>query len=349
MRGRKQLAPEQLLVSELGTLSLELTHLSQLTGDPKYYDAAQRVNDVIAEHQDKTKLPGMWPVVVDAGTPSFAEDNNFHFGGMSDSLYEYIPKQYLLLGGLLQQPRNMYEKFIAVAKKHHFARILNPENKKLLVSGEVRVFSGQPTLNPQGQHLTCFVGGMVAIAGKIFESPEEVEIGAQLADGCVWAYDSQVTGIAPEIFTVATCSSDEDCQWSETKWHNAIAAPSTGQETEEVYTSRVKGIIAENRLAPGFTRLSDKKYILRPEAIESVFILYRVTGDRAWQDKAWKMFEAVEKYTRTDIASSAINDVTLEKPKKTDSMESFWLAETLKYFYLCFAETNVVSLDEFVL
>jgi len=30
-------------------------------------------------------------------------------------------------------------------------------------------------------------------------------------------------------------------------------------------------------------------------------------------------------------------------------MESFWLAETLKYFYLLFSEPNLVSLDDYVL
>jgi len=29
-------------------------------------------------------------------------------------------------------------------------------------------------------------------------------------------------------------------------------------------------------------------------------------------------------------------------------MESFWLGETLKYFYLIFAEPDLVSLDEWV-
>jgi mannosyl-oligosaccharide alpha-1,2-mannosidase len=32
-----------------------------------------------------------------------------------------------------------------------------------------------------------------------------------------------------------------------------------------------------------------------------------------------------------------------------DSMESFWLAETLKYFYLLFEEESAVSLDDWVL
>jgi len=34
---------------------------------------------------------------------------------------------------------------------------------------------------------------------------------------------------------------------------------------------------------------------------------------------------------------------------QTDNMESFWTAETLKYFYLIFEDSDVVSLDEWVL
>jgi hypothetical protein len=95
--------------------------------------------------------------------------------------------------------------------------------------------------------------------------------------------------------------------------------------------------------------VSDGRYILRPEAIESIFIMYRVTGDVQWMEKAWTMFETIEKVTRTEIAASAIEDVTKAEPTKMDSMESFWLAETLKYFYLIFSEFDVISLDEWVL
>jgi mannosyl-oligosaccharide alpha-1,2-mannosidase len=42
-------------------------------------------------------------------------------------------------------------------------------------------------------------------------------------------------------------------------------------------------------------------------------------------------------------------DVTVLGAKKEDYMESFWMAETLKYFYLCFADPELISLDEFVL
>jgi mannosyl-oligosaccharide alpha-1,2-mannosidase len=350
VNGNRQQAPPQMLVSELGSLSLEFTHLSQISGDPKYYDAVQRISDVLEQHQNKTRLPGMWPVVVDAAAPSFDGDNNFHFGGMSDSLYEYLPKQYMMLDGLLAQSRNMYEIVMGVAKKYLFFKPLNQGNEDILISGEVRAASdGRIDLISKGQHLGCFVGGMVGIGSKIFNRPDDLEIAKKLTNGCVWAYASQVTGIAPEIFTLIECKPD-DCEWTDEKWHKAVQdvnvyEKSPGQTMEE----KVRLTIQDHHLAPGFTHLQDKRYILRPEAIESVFMMYRLTGDAEWQDKAWTMFEKIEHVTRTEIASSAIGDVTSAKPQKLDSMESFWLAETLKYFYLIFSDMDLVSLDEYVL
>jgi mannosyl-oligosaccharide alpha-1,2-mannosidase len=94
-------------------------------------------------------------------------------------------------------------------------------------------------------------------------------------------------------------------------------------------------------------------YILRPEAIESVFVLYRVTADAALLDLGWDMWTAIDKATRTERGTySAILDVHPgegQQPPMSDSMESFWLSETLKYFYLLYSDPGVVSLDEWVL
>ena len=57
----------------------------------------------------------------------------------------------------------------------------------------------------------------------------------------------------------------------------------------------------------------------------------------------------MNKATATDYGNSAIWDVTTEDSEPTDSQESFWLAETLKYYYLLFSEEDVISLDEWVL
>jgi mannosyl-oligosaccharide alpha-1,2-mannosidase len=355
MEGEKQTAPPRLLVSEPGSLSLEFTRLSQLTRDPKYYDAVQRVSDVMEQGQNTTKLPGMWPVTIDLKTPSFADDNLFTLGGMSDSLYEYFPKQFMIMGGLLDQPKNMYETFIKVAKERLFFRIYNQKDENLTVSGDVRILSNVPSLVPKGQHLTCFTGGMVGIASKIFNRPEDLSLAEELAGGCVWAYDSSINGIAPEIFSVMPCPKNHPCTWSDKIWHDKLNDQyHSPVGTDTGNTENALRIIKERRLSPGMTAIDDHRYILRPEAIESVFMMWRITGDRKWQEAAWRMFERVEKVSRTDIAASAIADITFPfseviKTQKMDSMESFWLAETLKYFYLCFESFDTVSLDNFVL
>lgn len=71
-----------------GTLSLELTRLSQITGDPKYYDAISRVMDVFYLGQKKTKLPGLWPVFVSMSSQDVVSGDRFSLAGSADSLYE---------------------------------------------------------------------------------------------------------------------------------------------------------------------------------------------------------------------------------------------------------------------
>ncbi|CZT51129.1 probable class I alpha mannosidase [Rhynchosporium secalis] len=369
-QGASQQAPNSMLVSEIGSLTLEFTRLSQLTGDLKYYDAVQRISNEFEKSQNRTKLPGLWPVSINAEKLLFDEDNTFTLGGMSDSLYEYFPKQYLILGGLLSQPKTLYENFIDVAKKQMFFRAYNPKNEKLTFSGDVRMHDSEATLTPRSQHLSCFTGGMVGLAAKIFSRPDDLSIAEELTHGCMWAYDSSINGIMPELFNVLPCApgSNSPCKWNESIYHEALnknsPPPSTshGPPSEAELLLNAQTIIKEKRLTLGFTQIDDRRYILRPEAIESVFLLYRMTGKKEYEDAAWRMFLAVEKISRTKIAAAAIGDVTIpfkgtgkggegevEKGEKMDSMESFWLAETLKYFYLCFEEWDVVSLDTWVL
>jgi mannosyl-oligosaccharide alpha-1,2-mannosidase len=89
--------------------------------------------------------------------------------------------------------------------------------------------------------------------------------------------------------------------------------------------------------------------LCRPEAIESVFIMYRITGDETWREKGWTMFNAIQQHTRAVHGYSAIGDVTMNPTFQLDAMESFWLAETLKYFYLLFSPPDLISLDDYVL
>ncbi|KAI3343751.1 glycoside hydrolase family 47 protein [Ustulina deusta] len=301
-----------------GTLSLELTRLSQITGDPKYYDAISRVMDVFYHGQQKTQLPGLWPTFVSMSEQNVISGNQFTLAGGADSLYEYLPKMHALLGGLEPKYGEMSTRFLEAAKALFF-RPMIPRNEPILIPSSGRVANdGSVVLDQETEHLGCYIGGVYALAGRLFGNQGYVNIASKLALGCVYGYRSFPTGMMPERLNMVACESFE-------KW--------------------------KEDLPLGFTTAKDPRYILRPEAIESVFIMYRVTGKPVWQELGWDMFTAIVNGTRTGLGTHApVKDVTQNTPTLTqeDYMESFWLAETLKYFYLLFSPPDIIDLDDFV-
>jgi len=342
--GKPQIADDQVLLAEIGSLTMEFTRLSQLTGDPKWFDAVTRVMRLLEEQQDKTKLPGMWPIIVNARNADFTSDSGFTLGSMADSTYEYFGKQYALLGGQEAMYRKMYEKAMDTASKHALYRPSTPENSDMLMSGFIRVEDEKVYLDPEMQHLACYTGGMFALGGKLFQNDEHVQIGRKLAETCVWAYKVSPSGIMPEVSHLLKCAEKNTCDWDEKAWLEGIRLRTSDSAEEK---DPVKNI-ANLRLPSGFTSIDDRRYILRPEAIESVFVMHRITGEQQWQAAAWDMWTAIMRVTDTDIGNSALMDVSADSPPRADSMESFWMAETLKYFYLVFSEPSVISLDDWV-
>ncbi len=286
--------------ASVGSFSLEFTRLSQITGDPKYYSAVAHLTSVFEEHQNSTALPGMWPTFIDARNTKF-EENSFTLGALADSLYEYLPKMYSLLGGQEAIYKKMYMDAMDAVGKHLLFRPMLPDNNDILFSGTATVSKGIVTLNPEGQHLSCFAGGMFILGGKLFSRQEHLDIGTKLTRGCAYAYDAFPTGIMPEIFDMLTCPSLTGCNWDEERWRRH----------------------GNKNLPKGFPRVHVPSYILRPEAIESVFILYRTTGDEALQDLAWRMFQAIQKATETPYGNAGIDDVTAisGQAKQKNSME----------------------------
>jgi len=169
-----------------------------------------------------------------------------------------------------------------------------------------------------GQHLVCFAGGMIGLGGRLTENNTHVATGRKLTDSCIWTYEHAPLGIMPEVFSMYACPNLSKCEY-----------------TRETGSSP-------------FSQINDARYILRPEATESVFYMYHITGDSRYQDKTWAMFEAMENNTSTRYGNAAIRDMTKSPPDLDDSMESFWMAETLKYFCLIFSKPGTLSLDEWV-
>jgi mannosyl-oligosaccharide alpha-1,2-mannosidase len=279
------------------SLSLELSRLSQLTGDPKFYDAANRVTQFLARVQNDTLVPGLWPVALDFRSET-ATDGTFSLGALADSLYEYLPKMHALMGGLDDTYETMWRLAAEPIIDNLLFRPMTPERREILFLGDLHVYQGVGLVS-ESQHLTCFAGGMFALGGKLTNVQRHVDIGAQLARGCAWAYGAFPTGVMPEIFDVLPCPTLEGCAWDEERWRRE------GGEG----------------LPKGFRNARDPRYLLRPEAIESVFVLFRITADPMWQELAWTMFESVIALTSTKFGNAAVEDVTDPKSAKIDSME----------------------------
>ncbi|KAI1103331.1 glycoside hydrolase family 47 protein [Jackrogersella minutella] len=351
VQGGQQVADESALLAEVGSFCMEFTRLSLITGDPKWFDAAERVREIFEQQQSTTQLPGMWPFTLNPRDEKFNLDNTFGLGALADSTYEYLPKMYALVGGLIPSYQTMYEESMKTAMKHNFFRPMVPDTADILISGTLHTEKEEGKMSidfeHQGQHLVCFAGGMLAVGGKLFDKSEHLEAARKLVDGCIWTYKAMPLGIMPETFFMVPCKSATECEWDESLWKRAVLHQAGKDDVTDM--AKADKIISESRLPKGFTQIPETKYILRPEAIESVFILYRVTGRPDLLESAWDMFQAIQKHTKTHLANAALSDVTVKSnPEKIDSMESFWMGETLKYFYLIFSEPDLIDLDEWV-
>jgi mannosidase alpha-like ER degradation enhancer 2 len=83
-------------------------------------------------------------------------------------------------------------------------------------------------------------------------------------------------------------------------------------------------------------------YPLRPEIMESAYYLYTLTGDTIYQHQGRVIFESLKKYCRTEHGYAELENVITKE--QSDMMESFFLAETLKYLYLLFAPQGTIDL-----
>jgi len=286
-------------IASPGSLSLEFTRLSQITGDPKYYAAITRVTDLLEKVQLSTRLPGMWPTMIDMRNEDF-DQRAYSIGALADSLYEYFPKMHALTGGLDPAYERLALSSLDTITKHVLFRPMLQDNADILFAGEVVVNDDKTVVREaESQHLSCFSGGMYALSGRLFDRKDHVDLGVRLARGCSYAYAAFPTGIMPEIFNMVACDSLDGCEWDQEKWDK----------------------LGDTRLPKGFKNVRDSSYMLRPEAIESVFLLYRITGKLEFRDAAWDMFQSIQNATETELGNAKINDVTVDAPEKRDSME----------------------------
>lgn len=159
---------------------------------------------------------------------------------------------------------------------------------------------------PKMDHLTCYLPGTLLLGHKYGMPDSHLLLARDLLETCYQTYMKQPTQLAAEITYFALTDAEE---------HDLYVKP------------------------------NDAHNLLRPEFIESLYYFYALTGNRTYQDMGWNVFQAFEKHTKVASGYSSIGNVkNVLNTRIRDLMESFWLGETLKYFYLLFSD-NVKEID----
>ncbi|KAF9787128.1 glycoside hydrolase [Thelephora terrestris] len=323
--------------AEVSTLQLEFKYLSYLTGDRRYWDAVEKIMEVIKAARTHTGLASIFINPVDG---KFGL-SDIRLGSRADSYYEYLLKQYLLTNKTQKVYLDMYDDAMRGVHAHLVSRTqsnmtytseLIPEHHS---NGDVTWL-----LVPKQDHLVCFFPGllmlgaaMTAPVANVSTPPRFHELsehgrkdwlaGVRLLETCMKTHDTQ-TGLPPEIVHFRIASDGIDDSLTPHDWY-------------------IKGA------APGEPPPYDARYALRPEAIESLFIAFRLTGDERFRKHGWDIFQAIEAHCRVETGGYAgLLNVDASPITRLDEMETFFLSETLKYFYLLFSDPNTLPLENYV-
>ncbi|CAK7221402.1 hypothetical protein SCUCBS95973_004486 [Sporothrix curviconia] len=308
-------------IATIGTLVLEWTRLSDITGNPQYGAKAQKGESYLLDPQPRAlaePFPGLVGTNLNITNGQFLDGTGGWVGG-DDSFYEYLIKMYIYdpvkFAGYKDRWVLAVESSMAHLASHPASR---PDLTFLaMFSGTTPLFISQ--------HLACFDAGNIILGGLVLNKQQYVDFGLELAASCHDTYTSTVTGIGPETFS-----------WQDNGTLLAINSSRNGAAPANQSAFFQKA---------GFW-IVDGQYILRPEVIESFYYAYRATGDTKYQDWAWDAFLAINKTCAAGSGYSAINNVMATGGGSfQDFQESFWFAEVLKYSFLIQADDAVYQVQ----
>ncbi|KAK4687507.1 hypothetical protein P7C73_g2619, partial [Tremellales sp. Uapishka_1] len=316
-------------LAEAASLQLELKYLSHLTGDSIYWKKAEKVSEII---RGQAIHDGIAPIFISPHNGQFVA-SDIRLGSRGDSYYEYLIKQYLQTDRQEPVYRDIYDEAMTGIKKH----LIGQTTKSgLIYTQELQPArhpkTGEQTwqIVPKQDHLVCFLGGSFILGvteggrkavdwSKLDQKDtEDFIVGKGIIESCMKTHET-ATGLAPEI-AMFILFSDERAKNED--WY---IKPNT------------------------HGTLIDGRNILRPETVESLFLAYRATGDNKYREWGWQIFQAFDKHCKVSSGGYAsIQDVQAVPAKQEDKMETFWLAETLKYLYLLFDDSDHIPLDKHV-
>jgi mannosyl-oligosaccharide alpha-1,2-mannosidase len=310
--------------AEAGTLQLEFKYLSKITGEVEYWNKAEKVMQVL---DDNGVEDGLLPIYVYANTGEFRGDN-IRLGSRGDSYYEYLIKQYLQTSREEPVYEEMWDEALAGVRKH---LITYSTPSQFTILGERPQGLHNP-LSAKVDHLVCFMPGTIALGatGGIPEEEarklptwnskkeEDMKLARELMQTCWGMYKFMATGLAAEI----THFHVDDPPLPASSPHQAPAIFDESQEAEWRKDFDV--------------RSNDVHNLQRPETVESLFYMWRITGEIMYREWGWEMFKSFMNYTAVDNGGgfTSLSNANVIPPITRDNMESFWMVSASNFLLM---------------
>ncbi|KAI9062605.1 glycoside hydrolase family 47 protein [Trametes sanguinea] len=366
------------ILAEIASCQLEWTYAAHATANKTHYDRVNTLINTLADAMEERK-GGMFPTNwhLSAGKP-VSESRSV--GAAADSAHEYLLKQYLLTGK--QDIENLEMYMLTTNEVLTRLLYLSPNRELLYVSDT----SGSKfTAAHRLEHLSCFFPGLLALGAHTvdlnaaFAAIDPTKLSAEarrqydllskydlralhmaaaegLTTTCWLMYADQPSGLGPEVVDMEHTTRDGASK--DTKgilWMDAVEGwrhkgrtgplPGTDEKKPIPYTLSEKERAPQ---APWDYVVRRHDYFLRPETIESIYIMWRTTGNPVWRERGWAIFQALEREAKTPTGYASLKKVTQSPAPQSDDQPSYFLAETLKYLYLLFRNEDLVPLDKWV-
>ncbi|XP_076260600.1 alpha-Mannosidase class I a isoform X2 [Rhynchophorus ferrugineus] len=179
------------ILSEFGTLHLEMAYLSDVTGNTIYRNKVDKVRQVLSQID---KPNGLYPNYLNPRSGKWGQ-HHMSMGALGDSFYEYLLKAWLQSSKEDTEARQMFDDAMAAVMKH----MLQTSPSGLSYFAELKFDRVEHKMD----HLACFSGGLLALAAKTLNndmSARYMDVAKQITHTCHESYDRSYTKLGPESF-----------------------------------------------------------------------------------------------------------------------------------------------------
>ncbi|XP_013105225.1 mannosyl-oligosaccharide alpha-1,2-mannosidase IA isoform X1 [Stomoxys calcitrans] len=179
------------ILSEFGTLHLEFSYLSDITGNPLYKERVQTIRQILKEIE---KPKGLYPNFLNPKTGKWGQ-LHMSLGALGDSFYEYLLKAWLQSGQTDEEARQMFDEAMVAIIDHMVRTSLNG----LTYVSDLKF----DRLEHKMDHLACFAGGLFALGANTRQNEHTekfMSIGKGITNTCHESYIRSTTHLGPEAF-----------------------------------------------------------------------------------------------------------------------------------------------------